>query len=293
MPDPAGGEWTVLKLLNWTKGYLAQAGLEEARLAAEMLLAHALGCQRIELYARFDYRPRADELATYRELVAKAHKREPVAYLVGRKEFYSLSFKVTPAVLIPRPETEALVAEAVLHLRSARRTGRVWDVCTGCGCVAVAVAAQAPEAQVLATDLSPAAVEVASGNVRAHGLDGRVRCRVADLLKLPDDCPDWRAVDAITANPPYVADGDPVADEVMQEPNLAVRGGPDGLAFIRPLVHDAPAVLAPGGILAMEFGLGQADAVRQLIAATGQFQEPRILADQHGVQRTAIARRRA
>jgi len=160
--------WTVLRLISWTKDYFAKGGIEDARLAAEVLLAHVLECKRIDLYARFEHEPGPDQLAAYRELVARAGKHEPAAYLVGHKEFYSLEFKVTPDVLIPRPETEMLVSEAIAHVKQLSRPGRVWDVCTGSGCVAVAIATQVKDAEVLATDISPTAIEVAAENVAAR-----------------------------------------------------------------------------------------------------------------------------
>jgi len=256
-----------------------------------VLLAHVLGCRRIELYTRYDYEPTADQLAAYRELIQRAFKDEPVAYLVGRKEFYSLSFKVTTDVLVPRPETEILVAEAVAHLRSLDRAGIMWDVCTGSGCVAIATASQVDDATVLATDVSPQAVAVAAENAAAHGLDGRIRVRQADLLARPGDSADLGdKFDVITANPPYVADGDPVSETVKYEPQLALRGGADGLDVIRKLVIQAPQHLAAGGVLAMEFGAGQADGVRDLLVAEG-FGEPRIIRDHQGIERAAVAMR--
>jgi release factor glutamine methyltransferase len=284
--------WTVLRLINWTKEYFAKAGISDARLAAEMLLAHVLKCRRIELYTRFEYLPTPDELTAYRELIARAKQHEPVAYLVGEKEFYSLRMKVTAEVLIPRPETEALVSEAVGHLRTLGRAGRVWDFCTGSGCVAVAIAWQAKDAVVLATDISPTAIEVAAQNVAAHKVGDRVRCRQADLLNLPPDCEDWRQCDVLTANPPYVGQDDEVAAEVRHEPCLALRAGPEGLDVIRPLVAGAGQFLLAGGKLVMEFGYGQADAVRDLIVATGAFAEPKILRDHQEIERVAVATRR-
>jgi len=284
--------WTVLRLINWTKDYFAKAGIQDARLSAEMLLAHVLTCPRINLYTRFEYAPNPDELAAYRELVARARKHEPVAYLVGHKEFYSLRLKVTPAVLIPRPETELLVSEAISHLKQLGGCGRVWDACTGSGCVAIAVANQVKDAEVLATDASPRAIEVAAENVAAHGLGERITCRQADLLSVPADCGAWSRADVLTANPPYVASGDDVAEDVRHEPREALYAGDDGLAVIRPLVAAAPGVIAPGGLLAMEFGCGQADAVRDLIVSTGAFEEPRILRDHQNIERAAAAQMR-
>jgi release factor glutamine methyltransferase len=283
--------WTVLRLLNWTKGYFTRAGLHEPRLAAEVLLAHVLECRRIELYARFEHQPGADELAAFRKLVARAHEHEPVAYLVGEREFYSMSFRVTPEVLIPRPESEILVAEAVAHLRSLGRAGRMWDACTGCGCVGIAAAKHAPDVEVLATDVSPTAVEMAAENAAAHGLADRVRCRQADLLTVPDDCTEWRQVDFITANPPYVADDDEIAPEVEFEPRIALFGGKDGLTVVRRLIRSAPEFLVAGGKLAMEFGLGQADDVCDLVADTDAFDDPRIVCDHQELERTIVAMR--
>ncbi len=285
--------WTVLRLINWTKDYFAKAGIESPRLAAEVLLAHVLQCKRIDLYARFEHVPEPDELAAYRELVARASKHEPVAYLVGHKEFYSIELKVTPDVLIPRPETEMLVGEAIAHVKQLSKPARIWDVCTGSGCVAVAIASQVADAEVLATDVSPKAIEVAAENAAAHDLTGRVRCRQADLLALPADCEAWSRLDVLTANPPYVAEDEDVAEDVRHEPDVALYAGQDGLAVIRPLLARAPELIVAGGLLAMEFSFSQADAVRELIIAGGGFDEPRILRDHQGIERVAVARRKA
>ena len=296
--------WTVQALLNWTKGYLQRAGTDGPRLAAEVLLAHALGCRRIELYTRYDFLPAEAQLARFRELVAHAARREPVAYLVGEKEFYSLAFLVTPDVLVPRPETEILVEQAVGYLRGLGRPGEMWDVCTGSGCVAVATAKQVAGAAVLATDLSPAAVEVARKNVARHGLEDRVQVREADLLTPPADWPPQRqkslqfgerlpaAFDVITANPPYVPDEADVAPEVSHEPAIALRGGKDGLDFIRRIIAGAPAFLRPGGALVLEFGVDQGPAIRDLLASAGAFCEPAILRDPQQVERAALARKK-
>jgi len=294
--------WTVQALLNWTRGHLERAGADGPRLAAEVLLAHALGCRRIELYTRHDYLATGEQLARFRELVARAARREPVAYLVGEKEFYSLPFLVTPDVLVPRPETEILVEQAVDILRGLGRPGAMWDVCTGSGCVAVAAAKQAP-AMVLATDVSLAAVEVARKNVARHGLEGRVTVRQADLLTPPADWPPQTqqslqfgeplpaAFDIITANPPYVPDEAAVAPEVSHEPAIALRGGPDGLDFIRRIIAGTPRFLRPGGALVLEFGIDQGQAVRELLAATGAFAGPgpKIIRDHNQIERAVLA----
>jgi release factor glutamine methyltransferase len=301
--DPA--RWTVLALLNWTRGHLQRAGADSPRLAAEVLLAHALGWGRIDLYTRHDYLPAEPQLALLRDLVTRAARREPVAYLVGEKEFYSLPFLVTPDVLIPRPETEILVEQAVGVLRALDRPGAMWDICTGSGCVAVATARQVQSAGVLATDVSPAAVEVARKNVARHGLEGRVQVRQADLLTPPADWPPQAqqplqfaerlpaAFDVITANPPYVPDEAEVAPEVSHEPAIALRGGADGLDFIRRIIEGAPRFLRPGGALVLEFGADQGPAVRDLLAAAGSLTEPRILRDHRQIERAVLAVRKS
>ncbi|KPK45414.1 MAG: hypothetical protein AMK72_11080 [Planctomycetes bacterium SM23_25] len=284
--------WTVLRLLDWTKGHFGRRGVDSPRLAAEVLLGHALNCQRVMLYARFDYQPTPAELSAFRELVRRAAEHEPVAYLVGHKEFYSLTFRVTPDVLVPRAETEILVAEAVGHLRTLGRPGIMWDVCTGCGCVAVATAHQVPDVRVLATDICAKALAVAEENVRRHGLAERVRCRQADLLALPKDCADLEDFDVIAGNPPYVANGHPVGETVRREPRIAVFAGPDGMALLGPTIRSAAGLLRAGGKLILEFGYDQADSVRDAIAATGAYDEPKILCDHQEIERVAVAARR-
>jgi release factor glutamine methyltransferase len=296
MAEPHPAPWTVLRLLNWTKAHFARAQLTSPRLAGEVLLAHVLGCRRIDLYTRYGYQPTPQQLDAFRELVRRAAAHEPVAYLVGEKEFYSLRFEVTPDVLVPRPETEILVDRAIEHLAGAappaRGRRRMWDVCTGCGCVAVAVASRVGDVEVLATDISPAAVAVAHRNARAHGLAGRVCCRQADLLTLPDDCAAWAEVDVITANPPYVAAGATVAEDVRKEPPEALYAGADGLDCIRPIVAEAPRYLARGAALILEFGWDQAAAVRDLLVGAGAFEEPAIYRDGQEIERAAVAVRK-
>jgi len=278
-----------MALLDWTRQHFARCELDSPRLAAEVLLAHCLKCERLELYTRHGYQPNDAELASFRMLVKRAADHEPVAYLTGRKEFYSLTFKVSPAVLIPRSETEMLVDEAVTHLRKVGRQGWMWDVCTGSGCVAIAAATQVETLRVLATDISDDALELANENAASLAVAERVTFARADLLQLPGDAEYTGPFDVITANPPYVAAGDPVGKEVAYEPAQALMAGQDGLEFIRPLIASAGAFLAPGGLLALEFGQGQADAVRDLIVATGAFDEPRILRDNQNIERVALA----
>ena len=285
-----GTPWTVLRLITWTTGYFTQAGLDEPRLSAEVLLAYVLGVPRLQLYVRFERVVEPPHLGAYRELVKRVREGEPIAHLTGTREFYSLAFEVTPDVLIPRPETELLV-DVALEAAKAAAGGplRLWDVCTGSGCVAVAAAKRAENLTVLATDISPPAVAVARRNVERHKLGGRVRVEVADLLALPESAGDLAPFDVITANPPYVSEATELPKVVRREPPLALYAGPRGLEVIERLVRDAPARLRAGGRLATEMGMGQAAAVYDLLNHAGCWQDIRILKDAAGIERVAVA----
>ncbi|HKA91261.1 MAG TPA: peptide chain release factor N(5)-glutamine methyltransferase [Haliangiales bacterium] len=257
-----GEAWTPLKVLAWTTGKFAERGIGSARLDAEVLLAHALGTSRVGLYTGFDKPLQEEELAAYRELVRRRLAGEPVAYLVGQKEFWSLPLRVDPRVLIPRQDTETLVEVA---LRRAPSAARIADVATGSGAVALALAKERPGAMVVATDVSEDALAVARANAGALGL--AVRFVAGDLLApLAGE-----RFDLVVGNPPYVPSGDlaGLAPEVGREPRAALDGGPDGLALVRRLVAAAPAALADGGVLALEHGFDQGEAVRALFAAAG------------------------
>ncbi len=296
MSAPTNTEpWTLLRLINWTKDYLAGRGLDSPRLAAELLLAHVLGCGRMALYTQFDRVATDEERARFRELVKRAAEYEPVAYLVGRRDFYSLELAVTPNVLIPRPESEGLVDRAVDHLRALGRAGLAWDACTGSGAVALAIAANAADARVLATDTSEAALAVAMQNAETHGLTDRVVVAAADLLTLPTDVGIEGPFDVITANPPYVtaADMDSLPPDVRHEPAEALYGGESGLDFIAPLIEQAPGHLADGGLLAMEIGYNEAEAVRDLTERDGRYDRIAFDRDAAGIDRVLVAYRKA
>jgi release factor glutamine methyltransferase len=178
------GPWTVSRLLAWTREYLARQRIESPRLCAELLLAHAMNCPRIRLYTQYDTVPAEDVLRRYREAVKAAAAGEPIAYLTGVKEFFSLEFEVTPAVLIPRPETEVLVERTVRLLRDSEpATLKILDLGTGSGCIAVALAKNLPRAALYASDVSPPAVEVAQRNAARHGVAQRIEFRVGDLFE--------------------------------------------------------------------------------------------------------------
>jgi release factor glutamine methyltransferase len=256
--------WTVLKLLRWTADYFAGRGIDSPRLDAELLLAETLGLDRVGLYLNFERPLQAAELATYRDRVRRRAGREPLAYILGMTEFWSLPLKVTPDALIPRPDTELLVEQA---LQRVAGPARVLDVGTGSGALAIALAHERAEWQVTALDLSPAALAVAGENAGANGVAERIALLEGDLAALPDG-----PFALIVANPPYIAHAElaTLMPEVRDfEPHLALDGGPDGLDAYRALAGQAGRVLIPGGWLLVEVGMGQAPAVQALFAAAG------------------------
>jgi len=235
---------TLIEVLRRATGYLEQHGSGSARLDAELLLAHSLGLRRLDLYLQFE-RPLADaELAPYRDLIARRGKGEPVAYLVGRKEFMGLEFEVTRDVLVPNPDTELLVQRAVSWGRERGPGLRLADVGTGSGCIAVALAHFLPEAEVYAGDVSPRALEVATTNVARHGLESRVHVIESDLLeRLPSE------LDGICANLPYLEGPAGLPAEVLAQPSQALFGGD---RLVRRLLEEAPSRLKTEGVLFAE-----------------------------------------
>lgn len=268
-PPDTSAPWTVARLLAWTRDYFERSQIESPRLCAELLLAHALGCQRLQLYTRFESVPQAAALETFRTAVREAASGRPIAYLTGSKEFFSLAFEVTPDVLIPRPETEVLVERTISLLRGASQPARVLDLCTGSGCVAVCLARHLPSANVCASDVSEAAVLVGRRNAGRHGLTDRVEFRTGDLLA---PWADSTPFDVIVANPPYVAlaEAAELSPTVREhEPAAALFAGADGLDYLRRIAAEARPRLAPGGHLLMEMGYRQAPAVRALLEEAG------------------------
>lgn len=277
-----------MKVLTWTAGKLGAKGVSSARLDAELLLARVLGCSRVQLYTGFDRPLEATELTAYRELVRRRLGGEPVAYLLGEQEFWSLPLVVDARVLVPRRDTEALVEAAAAEgkLRAAKR---ILDLCTGSGAVAIALASELPEATVIATDVSADALAVARENIARHALEARVTLREGDLFApVADEAP----FDLIVANPPYVARAtiDDLAPEVRKEPRLALDGGPDGLDLLRRLVADAPPRLTPDGAILLEHGFDQGPAVRALLEGAGLV-DVRTIQDLAGQDRVGFARR--
>ena len=290
--------WTITRLLDWTGQYLAQKGVESPRLDAEVLLAHCLGWNRIDLYARFDQIPSDAIRKQYKVLIGRRLEGCPVAYLVGRKEFFGLTLEVSPAVLIPRPESEYVVIEC-LRLAKNIPQPHVLDIGTGSGNLAVAVAQQHKGAQVTGIDISPEALTVATRNAKRHKLAERVRFLAGDLFA-PMSEPGGVATgeghfDFILSNPPYIAHEDisnlPVGVRDY-EPHVALDGGPGGFSVFDRLIADAPNHLKTGGYLIVEIGSPQEKPARDRLAAQGDFDLAETIRDGSGHPRVLLAQKR-
>lgn len=287
-------EWTIQKLLNWTAEYLTQKGVDAPRLSAELLLSSVLGLKRIELYTQYNRIVEEEHLAKLRELVKRAGRHEPIAYLVGRTEFYSLEFEVTPDCLIPRPETELLVQRAIEFLRRRAGPRHVCDLCTGCGTIAVAVAKNVPDARIVATDLSTAALAVAAGNVKKHQLEERIELLHGDLFEPLIPQLDVTPFDLIACNPPYVsaAEYEELERNVKDyEPRAALYGGEEGLDLYHRVCEQVGRFLKPDGALLLEIGYKQGPSVQELLEQTGLFPSIKIDKDLIGHDRVVLARR--
>lgn len=287
---PSVGEWTVRRVLEWTIGHLKERGSDSPRLDAEILLAHAWNCPRIQLYTRYDQALPDDVRTTMRELVKRRAAREPVAYLIGRREFFSLEFEVQPGVFIPRPATETLVIEALQWLER-RSTPRVLDLCTGTGCIAVSIAHSRADCQVSAVDLNPQAVEVANRNAARHGVSERVDVRHGDLYAaLPENA----KFDLIVSNPPYVRDDEIpelMPDVREHEPHLALSAGADGLDAVRRIVTGLPGRLADEGAIFLEISPEQAPAAIAIVESCGLFRSVDVVRDLDRAERVVRGRR--
>jgi len=269
----------VLKLAT---GHLEKHGSDSPRLDAEVLLAHSLGVRRMDLYMQFERPLSEKELVPYRALLSRRSKGEPVAYLVGHKEFMALDFEVTPAVLVPNPDTEVLVQRAVAIAREADRPVRAADVGTGSGCIAIALARYAPNVEVWAGDVSREALDVARRNVAKHSLEARVHLECGDLFEtLPG------AFDLVCANLPYVNRAAELGAEVTAQPATALYAEDGGAALVVRLIREAPARLAAGGRVLAEIDPAILEAVQQ--AAGALFADVRVHRDLGGHERVIEA----
>jgi len=281
------------RLLTGTQQYLASHGADSPRLDAEVLLAESLGCARIDLYTRFDDVPDDAQRSLFREMVRRRAEHVPVAYLVGRREFYSLSFRGTPEVLIPRPETELLVVAAIDLARGCGDNGpaAICDVGTGSGAIAVAVAKHLPAARLTAVDCSAAALAVARDNAARHGVAERITFIESNLL---EGVAATARFDLVVSNPPYVSESewDALAPEVRQhEPRGSLVAGPRGTEVIERLLPQAAARLRPGGCLLLEISPMIRDAVCDLVKSTPALGEPEVIKDLARLPRVMRCRR--
>lgn len=279
-----GQVWTIGSILKWSEQYFGSHGAETPRLDAEVLLSYLLGQQRIFLYVHFDQPLTAEELARYREMVKRRAAGEPVAYICGEKEFMGLAFQVTPAVLVPQPDTETLVGAAIERLKG-KDALRIADVCTGSGAIALALAHYLPVASIMATEISTEALSIAKGNAESLGLSECVEFREGDLL-MPLA---GETFDAIVSNPPYIPSAEiaGLPREVRAEPKIALDGGADGLDFYRRLVRESAALLKDGGFLAVECGDTQAGAIEEM-AKDGGFGRTEIVRDLADKERVVV-----
>jgi release factor glutamine methyltransferase len=281
----------VGRILEWTAQHLKKSGSDTPRLDAELLLAKARACPRIQLYVQFNEVVPDAQRAVMRDLVRRRAQSEPVAHLVGHREFFSLDFAVSPDVLIPRPDTETLVLDLITHARRLPAPA-ILDVATGSGCIAIAAAVQVPAARVTASDVSPAALTLARQNADRHGVAARITFLEGDLLA---PLPAGAQFDFLVSNPPYIptAQLETLDREVRDyEPRLALDGGPDGLRFLATLLQQAPSVLVPGGRLLLEFTPEQAPALLELATAQPELSDPAVLKDLSGRPRVLVATRR-
>jgi release factor glutamine methyltransferase len=271
--------WTIGSLLRWTAEHFAKKGL----------LAHVLNCRRIELYTRSEESAGNDVRTRFRTLVERRLAGCPVAYLVGKKEFFLLSFEVTPAVLIPRPATETLVLAALERLKAVD-TPRILDIGAGSGCIAISLASRLKSARMVATDLASEALAIARRNAERNNVAERIDFRPgADFTPVAGE-----KFNAIVTNPPYIPTAEIASlaiDVRDHEPRAALDGGADGLDIIRRLIERAPAHLISGGWLLLEFGAGQTSAIAALAAQKGEFGPATIIPDGDGLPRVLAVQR--
>ena len=307
--------WTIQKLLNWITEYFTEKAIDAPRLSAELLLSHVLAMTRIELYTKFDKPVDQRQLDQLHALTKRAGQDEPLAYLIGKTEFYSIEFDITPDCLVPRPETELLVERAIEFLRAriaikaatpdvlyrgqiagvdTTPAQSVCDLCTGSGCIAVAIAKNFPSAKLIATDICDRALEVAASNTAKHGLTERIALLHGDLFDPLIRQLDNTEFDLIVCNPPYISapEFDALDKNVRDyEPRIALLAGSDGLDVYRRIIEKADTFLKPDAALMLEIGYAQGPAVKKLIEQTDAFAQIKIEKDPHNNDRIVTARK--
>ena len=281
---------TIGSLVAKTTQFFQEKGIEQPRLDAEILLGDLLELERIQLYVRFDQPLEEREVSLYRERVKKRSEGMPVAYILGKKEFMGHLFKVTPDVLIPRPDTEMIVEAGIRYLKSVE-SPLFLDVCTGSGAILISLLKALPEAKGIGTDISEGALKIAKENAASLGVSERAGFLQGDLLSPVGE----RKVHGIFSNPPYIptAHISALQKEVQKEPTLALDGGGDGLDFYRRLLQDSVIYLLPGGFLMMEVGIDQAGPVKEIAISLGWQEVEGPICDYGGVERVVVFRRSA
>ena len=285
--------WTLKRLLEWTTKYFTESGSDSSRLDAEVLLAEALQCQRIEIYTRFEEVLQPEPLAKFRKWIKRRAAGEPVAYIVGHKEFYSLRFKVTPATLIPRPETEHLVVAALEACKSYEKPIRIIDIGTGSGCIAVTLATQLEsDYAIAATDISLEALAIARENAQAHHVESNIRFYEGDLLEaLPGGS---KPVNLIVSNPPYIGISEIETVEATVkdfEPESALFAGDCGTEVIQRLIPQASSMLLPDGHLIFEASDSVMDRCVEMVNES-ELQFVEVIKDYAGLKRILVAQKK-
>lgn len=287
-------EWTIQKLLNWITGYFTEKKIDSPRLSAELLLSYVLQLNRIDLYTQFDKLIPKDKLDILHGLVKRAGIKEPISYIIGKTEFFSIEFEIAPDCLIPRPETELLVERAIEFLRSRNGRQKICDLCTGCGCIAIAIAKNLENADIIATDICDAALKIAAKNIEKYQLKDRIKLLCGDLFDPLIPQIDTEKFDLIVCNPPYVSASEyEILDKNVKdyEPKIALYAGDNGLDTYRKLTEKVCDFLNPDAALILEIGYNQGPAVRELLEQTACFKNIKIEKDTSGNDRIAIARK--
>ena len=286
--------WTVKRLLEWTSAFFTRKEVDSPRLSAELLLAHVLKIERIRLYTDYERPLQDEELVIYRELVRRAGEHEPIAYLTGKAHFFDLELDIVAPVLIPRPDTETLVENVLQFMKHAPgfESPRIADLCTGSGCIALALAKHISQANVAAVDIDPKAIELTKQNVQKLGLGDRVTVLLGDLFEPLSQMVDPGPFHLIVSNPPYIPSAEIAKlDRNVRdfESRLALDGGVDGLAYHRRLLAGAAERLLPGGRLYMEIAFDQGEKVMALAMAQAGLSDAKLLRDYGGKDRVLVA----
>ncbi len=287
-------KWTILNTIKWTSKYFTQYGINTPRLDAELLLAHTLKTERTQLYVRFDQPLQKYELADFKKLILRRIKREPVAYILGKKEFWSLDFKVNPYTLIPRPETELLVQKIIdLYNTKSKNQQIILDICTGCGNIAISLASELKHVKILGSDISEWAIKTAQANAELHEVDEIINFHKGDLFDAFRGISLTGKVDFIVSNPPYIptAQLKTLAPEIGFEPITALDGGQTGACLQERIIDGALNLLTPGGCLVMETGIDQVEHIMSIGKDNPLWKKFSIIPDYSGLPRVVLAKK--